>query len=198
MTSDLRNSFIILSRIKNQLVNIMGGLEWTVEQKMKTYNATPSNYMLISNINSAQLALLQYLFTWYNSFVDEYTSHFVSVDPSEAASIALIAEATNNYFSTVESKFPDFKKARNRVLSHGYRNNRKQPLTNREINELYNGLIMHEDLEVFHLLPKAAGLIISEIEKYFTKISESELSLDEAEQTVTEFNIKSGLVNQPG
>lgn len=177
MTSDLKKSFIILTRIKNQLVNIMPGLEWIVAQKMEVYNKTPSNYELIAKINSAQLTALHYIFTWYNSFEDEYQRYFISKDPPEMQKIKLIKTEAKAYLNQVALVFPNLKKARNRVLSHGYRDNHQQPITDEEINSLYNGLIIHESLQKFFLLAETAQKTITAIEKQFGPLTGNDISL---------------------
>ncbi len=175
MTTKLKDSIIVLVRIKNQLLNVKEGVSFLVEQKMAEYNSTWDNEK-IAHLNTAMFGLMHYSFIWYASFIDEYNKYFTSKDLIEKDRIKSVKRICKNHFAGIREIFGDVKEARNRVLAHGYRN-KDIPLTKDEINQYHDQLIRFETLDPFIKLSTTLSLIIEEIEKEFGVIDESEIAL---------------------
>lgn len=177
MTSTLQASLIILKRISNQLQNVKGALHFVVERKMNLYKGAYS-YEEVFHLNTCQYGLVHYSFVNYVSFLDEYNDYFRSNDAAEKNKIIAVKKVCKKHIANLKSIFGDIKEARNTVLAHGYRDGKHCPLSNQQINDAYNRLVLHDDgIESFALIAETTALIMAEIEKVFGGLSDKEIAL---------------------
>jgi hypothetical protein len=181
MNAKLRHSIITLCRIKNQLKNAEDAMMYLFHQKDKVINSTWDNAE-IAHLDTALYGLIYYSLIWYASFLDEYNNHFSPAeDPNHKQKIISVRKNCKKFTQNIVIIFGDVTIARNLVLAHPYRKSNGTPLTNKEINNQFDQLILHPTIGTYTQLSNMANLIYKEIEIAFGPIPESEISLIEEE-----------------
>ncbi|MDR3715959.1 MAG: hypothetical protein P4L51_24390 [Puia sp.] len=176
MNSDIKDSMIILIRLKNQLGNAYPGLKYLVGIKEEVLKKNPSN-VEVYDVNTSMYCLIHYLFISFVSFSDEYNKYFLPAIGIDETKRHLIETSCERYFKVIDDIFGNIKMPRNQVLAHGYRDNKGNPLSNEEINKLYNQLISFPDMGSYEQLANIPDKVVQEIEKVFGKMDENEVSL---------------------
>jgi hypothetical protein len=176
MTEELRKSFIILTRIRNELKNAEDALSYLVMQKMNVYNSSKDDKE-ISHINTCMYGLIYFSLIRYRSFLEEYHEKFNSSVNDDKEKIRGIKDRCKIYIKNVEEIFGDIREGRN-LLAHTYRRN-SQPLENGEINEVFNRLFSHTTIHPYTQFSNTAGLLLQEIEKAYGALSDDEIDLSE-------------------
>ena len=98
MNTPLKDSLIILTRIKNQLRNAQTSFLFLVRLKTDIINAEVVRQQDSADIDTAMFGLINYSFLWYVAFKDEFDRYFtVASDPSVEEKIIRVRNNCKKY-----------------------------------------------------------------------------------------------------
>jgi hypothetical protein len=182
MNEELRNSIIILKRIRNQLQSANRGLLYIARQ-MDTAYKTPDKEDDVIDTKITMYCIIYYSLMWWGSFLEEYEEKFV-VNAGEDAERAKSAKRNaKQYVECLREIFRDIREIRNKILAHPFRPGKKGDrsyLTDQEFDALHNRVLSYPSIQPYTQISNCVDLIVQVIEHEFGVVDES-LFLDSSD-----------------